>query len=157
MPQRFSTKLVLGIAALLLVPSIASAGNGLAAINGRVHNSAGSPIAGALVIVAAASPIIPERVALTGKDGSFSIPNLFAGQYTVKVSMPQFLPALKQGIQLNAGGTAVLTVNLQNALDVVRRAVSRERKTDDIVWTLRSSRTTQPVLRIADNSQSGEK
>src|SRR5207247_1425415 len=47
--------------------------------------------------------------------------------------------------------------NLQNALDVVRRAVSRERKTDDIVWTLRSSRTTQPVLRIADNSQSGEK
>src|SRR5216117_1883895 len=155
MPQRFSTKLVLGIAALLLVPSIVSAANDLATINGRVHDSTGFPITGALVIVAAASPIIPERVALTGKDGSFSIPNLFAGQYTVKVSMPQFLPALKQGIQLNAGGTAVLTVNLQNALDVVRRAVSRERKTDDIVWTLRSSRTTQPVLRIADNSQSG--
>src|SRR6266705_5473551 len=150
MPQGFSTKLVLGIAALLLVPSIVSAGNDLATINGRVHDSAGSPVAGALVIVAAASPIIPERVALTGKDGSFSVPNLFAGQYTVKISMPQFLPALKSGIQLNAGGTAVLTVNLQNALDVVRRAVSREKaKPDDIVWTLRSSRTTQPVLRIA--------
>src|SRR6059036_2881566 len=157
MPQRFSTKLVLGIAALLLVPSIASAGNGLAAINGRVHNSAGSPIAGALVIVAAASPIIPERVALTGKDGSFSIPNLFAGQYSVKISMPQFLPALKQGIQLNAGGTVVLTVNLQNAMDVVRRAVSRQQgKSDDIVWTLRSSRSTQPVLRIADSTQKAE-
>ena len=157
MPQRFSTKLVLGIAALLLVPSIASAGNGLAAINGRVHNSAGSPIAGALVIVAAASPIIPERVALTGKDGFFSIPNLFAGQYSVKISMPQFLPALKQGIQLNAGGTVVLTVNLQNAMDVVRRAVSRQQgKSDDIVWTLRSSRSTQPVLRIADSTQKAE-
>src|SRR5262245_12668669 len=155
MPQGLSTKLVVGISVLLLAPAIASGANDLAAINGRVHNSAGSPIAGALVIVAAASPIIPERVALTGKDGSFSIPNLFAGQYTVKISMPQFLPALKSGIQLNAGGTAVLTVNLQNALDVVRRAVSRE-KSDDIVWTLRSSRSTQPVLRIADTAQKPE-
>jgi len=148
----FRPKAVAAISILLLLPLVASAANDLAAITGRVHDSAGLPIVGALVIVAAASPIIPERVALTTNDGSFSIPNLFAGQYTVKVSMPQFLPALKQGIQLNAGGTAVLTVNLQNALDVVRRAVSRERsKSDDIVWTLRSSRTTQPVLRIADN------
>src|SRR5438093_1253543 len=157
MPQRFSTKLVLGIAALLLVPSIVSAANDLATINGRVHDSAGSPVAGALVIVAAVSPIIPERIALTGKDGSFSIPNLFAGQYSVKISMPQFLPALKQGIQLNAGGTVVLTVNLQNAMDVVRRAVSHEQaQSDDIVWTLRSSRSTQPVLRLVDTTQKAE-
>jgi hypothetical protein len=153
----FLAKAVVVISMLLLLPLVGSAANDLAAITGRVHDSSGSPVVGALVIVAAASPIIPERVALTTNDGSFSIPNLFAGQYTVKVSMPQFLPALKQGIQLNAGGTAVLTVNLQNAMDIVRRAVSRERaKSDDIVWTLRSSRTTQPVLRIADNPQSRE-
>src|SRR5207237_4777765 len=152
MRQGLSTKVLLGIAVLLLIPSAVSAGNDLATINGRVHDSGGSPVAGALVIVAAASPIIPERIALTGKDGSFSISNLFAGQYSVKISMPQFLPALKSGIQLNAGGTAVLTVNLQNALDVVRRAVSRE-KSEDIVWTLRSSRSTQPVLRLADTPQ----
>ena len=152
----FLTKSVVAVSLLLLLPFAVSAANDLAAITGRVHDSAGTPIVGALVIVAAASPIIPERVALTTTDGSFSIPNLFAGQYTVKISMPQFLPALKQGIQLNAGGTAVLTVNLQNALDVVRRAVSHEKtKSDDIVWTLRSSRTTQPVLRIADTSQQG--
>src|SRR5256885_40078 len=152
-----STKVVLGIAIVLLIPCIASAANDLATINGRVHDSAGSPVAGALVIVAAVSPIIPERIALTGKDGSFSIPNLFAGQYSVKISMPQFLPALKQGIQLNAGGTVVLTVSLQNAMDMVRRAVSREQgKSDDMVWTLRSSRSTQPVLRIADSTQKPE-
>src|SRR3989475_5166935 len=156
MPQGFSTKLVLGIAALLLIPSIASAGNDLATINGRVHDSTGFPITGALVIVAAASPIIPERVALTGKDGSFSIPNLFAGQYSVKISMPQFLPALTQGIQLNAGGTVVLTVNLQNAMDVVRGVSRQQGKSDDMVWTLRSSRSTQPVLRLADSTQKTE-
>jgi hypothetical protein len=154
----FLPRAVAAICVLLILPLAAFAANDLAAITGRVHDSSGSPIVGALVIVAAASPIIPERVALTTNDGSFSIPNLFAGQYTVKVSMQQFLPALKQGIQLNAGGTAVLTVNLQNALDVVRRAVSRERpKSDDIVWTLRSSRTTQPVLRITDNSQDNDR
>jgi hypothetical protein len=153
--RSFLATVVLG-SLLLLLPLAASAANDLASITGRVHDSAGTPVVGALVMVVAASPIIPERVALTANDGSFSIPNLFAGQYTVKVSMPQFLPALKQGIQLNAGGTAVLTVNLQNALDIVRRAVSREKaKSDDIVWTLRSSRTTQPVLRIADTSQQG--
>jgi hypothetical protein len=152
----FLAKALVAGSILLLLPLGASAANDLASITGRVHDSAGMPVVGALVIVAAASPIIPERVALTTNDGSFSILNLFAGQYTVKVSMPQFLPALKQGIQLNAGGTAVLTVNLQNALDVVRRAVSREKsKSDDIVWTLRSSRTTQPVLRIADNPEPG--
>ena len=75
----------------------------------------GAGLAGVTVTAGAAST-------LTGKDGAFSIANLFAGQYTVKVSMPSFLPAMKQGVQLQAGGTAVLTVNLQNALDVVRRA-----------------------------------
>lgn len=147
----------MGIALVLLLPLLASAANDLAAISGRVHDAGGLPVVGALVIVVAASPIIPERVALTDKDGSFSVPNLFAGQYAVKISMPQFLPALKQGIQLNAGGTAVLTVNLQNALDVVRRAVSREKgQSDDIVWTLRSSRSTQPVLRLADEQHKSE-
>src|SRR3989449_6414348 len=155
--QRFSAKIGMGMALLLLLPLLASAANDLAAISGRVHDSAGSPLVGALVIVVAASPIIPERIALTDKDGSFSIPNLFAGQYSVKISMPQFLPALKQGIQLNGGGTVVLTVSLQNAMDMVRRAVSREQaQSDDMVWTLRSSRSTQPVLRLVDTRRKPE-
>ncbi len=153
----FSATAVLGLAALLLCPLAAGAANDLAVISGRVHDSGGVPVVGALVLVVPASPVIPERIALTDKDGAFSIINLFAGQYTIKVSMPRFLPAMKQGIQLSAGGTAVLTVNLQNALDVVRRAVSRDKsQSEDIVWTLRSSRSTQPVLRIADTAPQGE-
>jgi hypothetical protein len=146
----FAASVVL-FAGFLLCPLLAGASSNLATISGSVRDSSGSPITGALVIAVAASPVLPERIALTGKDGAFSIANLFAGQYTVKVSMPRFLPALKQGIQLNAGGTAVLTVNLQNAMDIVRRAVSRDKsQPDDIVWTLRSSRSTQPVLRLVE-------
>ncbi len=153
MRKALAAKAVL-VAAVLLFPIVAGAANDLATISGRVHDSSGAPVVGAVVIVVAASPILPERIALTNKDGAFSIANLFAGQYTVKVSMPKFLPALKQGIELNAGGTAVLTVNLQNAIDIVRRAVAREKsQSEDIVWTLRSSRSTQPVLRLVDSSQ----
>src|SRR5262249_9195880 len=62
-------------------------------------------------------------------------------------------PAFKNGIQINSGGNATLTVNLQNALDVVHRIVSGEKsQNDDIVWTLRSSRSSQPILRLRDTS-----
>jgi len=155
--QGLFAALALGVAALLLCPAMAGAAagaNDLAAISGQVHDSGGVPLVGALVIVAPALPKFPERMALTDKDGAFSILNLFAGQYTVKVSMPRFLPAMKQGVQLSAGGTAVLTVNLQNALDVVRRAVSGDKsQSEDIIWTLRSSRSTQPVLRLVETHQ----
>jgi len=153
MRKRFASTAVL-FAGILLFPLVAGAATDLATISGRVHDSAGTPVVGALVLAVAASPILPERIALTDKDGGFSIGNLFAGEYTIKVSMTRFLPALRQGIQLNAGGTVVLTVNLQNAMDIVRRAVSRQRsQSDDIVWTLRSSRSTQPVLRLVEGNR----
>src|SRR5215510_13762832 len=125
MGKRFAASAIF-VAGLLLCPIVAAAANDLATISGRVNDSSGAPIAGALVIVVAAAPVLPERIALTDREGAFSIANLFAGQYSIKVSMPRFLSSMKQGIQLNAGGTAVLTVNLQNAMDIVRRAVSRE-------------------------------
>src|SRR5260370_7706752 len=97
--QRVLAKVGMGIGSLLLLPLLAFGANDLAAITGRVHDAAGSPVAGALVIVVATSPIIPERVALTGKDGAFSIPNLFAPQYSMKISLPQFPPPLKPRVQ----------------------------------------------------------
>src|SRR3989441_5037287 len=146
--------IALALAIVLFFPLVSTAANDLASISGRVRDSDGTPLAGALVIVAAASPVIPERVAFTDKFGAFSVLNLFAGDYTVKVTMPRFLPSLKQGIRLNTGGSAILTVNLQNALDVVRRAVARDKtQSEDIVWTLRSSRSTQPILRMAEQTK----
>jgi hypothetical protein len=156
MRKGFWAGAVSAVILLFVCPLIASA-NDVAAITGRVRDSGGIPVVGALVIVVPSSPSLPERIALTDKDGGFSVVNLFAGQYTVKVSMPHFLSAMKQGLQVNAGGTVVLTVNLQSALDIVRRAVARDKsQSEDIVWTLRSSRSTQPVLRLADNGQKAE-
>src|SRR2546426_11875477 len=94
MRKGFSAAAVFGLATLLLCPLVAGAagaGNDLATISGRVHDTGGVPGVGALVIVAAASPIIPERSALSGKDRPFSIGNLFSRQYTGKGLMPRFL------------------------------------------------------------------
>lgn len=155
--QRFLRKIAFGVAVLFLLPLAAGASNDLAAINGHVRDSGGVPVVGALVIVSASSPLIPERMAFTDRRGSFSIPNLFAGEYSVRVTMPRFLPVSKQGIQLNAGGSAILTINLQNALDIVRRAMSRDKaQSEDVVWTLRSSRSTQPVLHLAEDKSKAE-
>src|SRR5580765_4390453 len=103
----------LGVAAMVCSPvSLESAGT-LAAITGSVRDSGGVPVVGALVIVMASNPTMSQRMALTDARGSFSIPNLFAGEYSVKVTMPRFLPAYKSGIQVNAGHGATLVVNLQ--------------------------------------------
>jgi len=152
MRKAFSVTAVL-VAGVLICPLVAGAASNLGTITGSVRDAGGTPLAGALVIATAASSIQPERIALTDRDGGFSILNLFAGEYSIKVSMARFLPVLRPGIQLNAGGTAVLTVSLQNAMDVFRRVVSRDRsQSDDIVWTLRSSRSTQPVLRLVESA-----
>jgi len=147
----FSIRLTLGLLIVLSFPLTGKAATDLATITGRVHDSTGTPLTGALVVVVPSSPVIPERIAFTDKWGSFSVMNLFAGDYSVKVTMPRFLPALKPGIRLTAGGSMMLTVNLQNALDIVRRATSRSKEqSDDIVWTLRSSRATEPILRAVE-------
>src|SRR5437762_9278462 len=128
--------IVLGLVIVLACPILALAANDLAAIHGQVHDSTGAPLVGALIVVAG-SPVIPERIAFTDNRGSFSVVNLFAGEYSVKVTMPRFLPANKAGIRLNAGGSVILTVNLQNAMDIVRCASPRgASQSADIVCTL---------------------
>src|SRR5215471_3906534 len=152
-PVRWFSAFIIAIGTLtvLAMPVVAGASGTLAAISGIVRDTAGEPVVGALVVVMAANPVMPQRMAFTDQRGSFSIPNLFAGEYSVKVTMPRFLPAFKNGIQINAGGSATLTVNLQNALDIVHRIISGDKsQNDDIMWTLRSSRSSQPILRLAE-------
>lgn len=142
------------VASLLMIPVAGFAAEGLPGIQGNVRDSAGTPVAGALVMVMTASSSIGERMAFTDSFGAFSIPNLLAGEYSVKVTMSRFLPALKNRIQLSTGTTAVLNLNLQTAMDVIRNVSGRSGKdSQDIVWILRSSRASQPVLRLAEKPQ----
>ena len=64
--KRFAVTAVL-VAGFLLYPLVAGAANSLSTISGRVRDSSGAPVAGALVIAVAASPVLPERIALTDR------------------------------------------------------------------------------------------
>jgi hypothetical protein len=139
----------LGIIASFMFPRAGAAAESLPAIQGLVVDSSGAPVVGALVVAIAASPSLGERMAFTDSHGLFSIPNLLVGQYSVKVSMSRFLPALKSGIQLANGATATLRMNLHTALDIVGHVGANSSKNaEDMVWILRSSRATQPVMRM---------
>jgi hypothetical protein len=81
--------------------------------------------------------------------GAFTVENLLAGDYFVQASRPRFFPSEKEKVQVGLGGIERISVSLQTAVDVLRKAVSPStRDSQDIVWTLRSSRSTQPVLRF---------
>ena len=78
MPKRLSGTLLLAIVVVVLCP-LSGTARELASISGRVQDSGGLPLVGALVIATATSPTVPQRIALTDKDGAFSIVNLLAG------------------------------------------------------------------------------
>jgi hypothetical protein len=139
----------LGIIASLMLPVAGMAAENLGTIQGQVRNHNGAPVVGALVIAVATKSFPRERMAFTDSLGAFSIPNLLVGQYSVKVTMSPYLPTQSAAIQLSGGTTAILSLNLQTAMDVVRRVNTRDAKSgQDMVWILRSSRATQPVLRL---------
>ena len=87
--------LVLATVFALVPPNTASAAQiaPLAEIRGVVHDSTGAPLVGALVVASITSPAAHERIVLSDKRGSFFIPNLLAGQYTLKITSSRFLPA----------------------------------------------------------------
>jgi len=139
----------LGIIVTLMVPVSGMAAENLGAIQGKVRDRSGAPVVGALVIAIATKSSPGERMAFTDSLGAFTIPNLLVGQYSVKVTMAPYLPTQTAAIQLSSGTTAILSLNLQTAMDVFRRVNARDAKTaQDMVWILRSSRATQPVLRL---------
>ena len=125
---------------------------GSATLRGRVQDSTGSPLIGALVAIQAGDTNLRERLVFSDRGGLFSIANLAAGQYTIKVTKPRFLPAIAAGVQLAAGTNAALTINLQTAMEIVRRGVRRG-SLEEMKWVLRSSPSTRPILRMAEEEQ----
>jgi hypothetical protein len=124
-------------------------------IQGRVHGSDGLPLVGALVAVQSVDSVIRERFVLTNHSGVFSVPDLVAGKYLVRVTKPNFLPAVSSDIELTTGAAVALTVNLQTAMDMVRRGIRRG-SLEDMKWVLRSAPSRRPILRLAGDGSTAQ-
>ena len=86
--------------------------------------------------------------------GFYSAAELLPGIYTVKVSAPSFLPALREKVGLHPGTSIHLNVTLNTLLNAMRTGPLRgTADDDDWKWTLRSV-ANRPVLRVLDDPAS---
>src|SRR5262245_50538668 len=102
--MRFAWRFAAGPVALGIVLSLVFPIRGLAEdgglIRGSVSDSSGIPINGALVVASPQSSTLPERIVFTDRQGTFFMPNLRAGEYTLKVTSPRFFPTTQGNIRL---------------------------------------------------------
>ncbi|MGZ3688738.1 MAG: carboxypeptidase-like regulatory domain-containing protein [Bdellovibrionota bacterium] len=116
------------------------------AISGYVRNNTGTPQMGAVVeILGAANRTL---TVFTDAAGFYSATGLLPGFYTLKVSAPSFLPALREKVGLHPGARLNLNITLSTLLGVMQLGPARPLPDeDDWKWTLRSV-ANRPILRV---------
>jgi Carboxypeptidase regulatory-like domain len=141
---------LLAVALSLVLPASASAKAG--SISGYVRNASGVPQMGAAVEVFSSSS--QALKVFTDERGFYTAANLLAGTYSVKVSAPSFLPALREKVGLRSGSSVILNVTLNTLFEAIQFAPVRgAADQDDWKWTLRSV-ANRPILRVLEDGTS---
>ena len=93
----------------------------------------------------------------TDEAGHYTATGLLPGLYTLKVSAPSFLPALREKIGLRPGASLNVNITLSTLLGAMQLGPIRNLPDDDDwKWTLRSV-ANRPILRIFDDPLPAEK
>lgn len=140
----------LGIWAFVLGLSLPVwAGEQPGAISGYVRNVSGAPQMGAVVqILGTANRTF---TVFTDGVGYYAATGLLPGFYTLKVTAPSFLPALRERVGLRPGASLNVNVTLSTLLGVMQLGPIRNvPDDDDWKWTLRSV-ANRPILRVFDD------
>ena len=139
----------LALIAGLALPSLAMDKPG--SISGYVRNGAGVPQMGAMVEVLGSAA--RELKVFTDERGFYNIADLIPGTYSIKVTAPSFLPALRDKIGLRAGSVMIVNVTLNTLYEAMQLGPLRGPQDDDEwKWTLRSM-SNRPILRVLDEQQ----
>src|ERR1700730_7323478 len=116
------------------------------AISGYVRNNSGIPQMGAVVQILGAAN--RGLTVFTDGAGYYTATGLLPGFYTLKVTAPSFLPALREKVGLHAGASLSVNVTLSTLLGVMQLGPIRPLPDeDDWKWTLRSV-ANRPILRV---------
>lgn len=139
---------------LQLRPCLAA---GYGSLAGVVSDNRGVPLMGATVVVlgptafdAVTTGQTVERM-ITDAHGRFRISHLVPGWYSLKISSPTRLPAMRNGVRVAAGETVVASFVLTDVLAPVHFQLPTSSVSswgDDWKWVLRTSSTTRPILRL---------
>ncbi len=158
---RLNLLLLLGSVLLsFLNPSrIKAAGYGR--LSGVVSDNKGMPLMGAAVNVTGPTAFGSETTTqaaermLTDANGRFTVSHLLPGWYSLNVSSPTRLPAMRNGVHVTAGRTAMATFVLTDVFAPVKLQMPGTGVSsweDDWKWVLRASSTTRPILRYCDQA-----
>lgn len=123
------------------------------AISGYVRDASGTPQMGAVVqILGSANRTL---TVFTDTAGYYIAADLLPGVYTLKVTAPSFLPALREKVGLRSGASLSINVTLSTLLGVMNLGPIRPlHDDDDWKWTLRSV-ANRPILRVFDDPAAG--
>ncbi|HEY6770393.1 MAG TPA: carboxypeptidase-like regulatory domain-containing protein [Candidatus Sulfotelmatobacter sp.] len=123
------------------------------AISGRVSSASGAPQMGAVVQILGTAN--HSLTVFTDEAGFYSAAGLLPGLYSIKVSAPSFLPALRERIGLHPGSSVKVNLTLNTLLGAIQMGPLRSTPDeDDWKWTLRSV-ANRPALRIFSDPASG--
>jgi hypothetical protein len=117
------------------------------AISGYVRDATGDPQMGAVVqILGAANRTL---TVFTDGAGYYTATGLLPGLYSLKVTAPSFLPAMRERVGLRPGASINVNVTLNTLLGIMQLGPIRalQQDDDDWKWTLRSV-ANRPILRI---------
>jgi Carboxypeptidase regulatory-like domain len=119
------------------------------AISGYVRDGSGAPQMGAAVeILGSAAQALKV---FTDDHGFYSVSKLLPGTYSVKVSAPSFLPALREKIGVRAGAKMMVNITLTTLFEAIQLVpLQNQADDDDWKWTLRSI-ANRPILRVLDD------
>ena len=119
------------------------------AISGYVRNASGTPQMGAVVQILGSAN--REFTVFTNAAGYYIANDLLPGVYSLKITAPSFLPAMREKVGLRPGASLSINITLSTLLGVMELGPIRPLKDeDDWKWTLRSV-ANRPILRIFDD------
>ena len=150
------------LAALLLtllfvgLPPSRTVAAGYGTLAGMVSDGKGIPLMGATVMIIGPTALATEATdqtierLITDAHGRFTIAHLVPGWYSLKVTSPTRLPAMRSGVRVDAGETVVASFVLTDAFAPIRFQMPNNTVSswgDEWKWVLRTSATTRPILR----------
>src|SRR5947207_4338449 len=84
-------------------------------ITGKVSDASGAVLPGVGVTVASPQMLAGQRMLVTDEQGNYRAGLLTPGTYSVKYELPGFRTLVREGIQVSAGFTATLNINMEVA------------------------------------------
>jgi hypothetical protein len=140
---------------LCLSAPILSAAPNAGKISGVVLDPSGTAQMGATVLITSEQLLSASTQfqLLTNDQGRFFTSTIPAGNYSVKVTLAGFLPAMEQHIQVADQRTTLLQVVLGSVFSSfgkLRQQSNQQPAKDDWVWVLRTSAATRSALQWRD-------